>query len=63
MALKTFTHKQIIQNISKIIPPLSSKLYKGQAGRICIVGGSKEYTGAPYYAGMSSLRTVANCLK
>ena len=26
-------------------------MHKGEAGRIGIVGGSFEYTGAPYYAG------------
>ena len=29
---------------------------KGTSGRIGIVGGSKDYTGAPYYASMASLR-------
>lgn len=28
------------------------------AGRVGVVGGSFEYTGAPYYAGISSLKTV-----
>lgn len=38
-------------------PDLSDpRLYKGAAGRIAIVGGSREYTGAPYYAAMAALR-------
>lgn len=42
---------------------LKSKLtnfnnHKGQSGKIAIIGGSMEYTGAPYYAGVSSLKSV-----
>ena len=31
-----------------IIPPLTHLLHKGSCGRIGVVGGSIEYTGAPY---------------
>lgn len=31
-------------------------MHKGEAGRIGIVGGSLEYTGAAYYAGISALK-------
>lgn len=31
-------------------------MHKGEAGRIGIIGGSFEYTGAPYYAGISALK-------
>lgn len=33
-----------------VVPSLSNHHHKGQAGRVGIVGGSLEYTGAPYYA-------------
>lgn len=56
--IKTFLHNQLIPNIKKIIPPLSPSFHKGQAGKIGIIGGSKEYTGAPYYASISSLKAV-----
>ncbi len=46
--------------IKKIIPPLTSSLHKGQLGKICIIGGCKEYTGAPFYAGISAQRVVEN---
>ncbi|KAA8497854.1 ATP-dependent (S)-NAD(P)H-hydrate dehydratase [Porphyridium purpureum] len=39
---------------------LDPSLHKGQCGRVMIVGGSKEYTGAPYYAGISALRAGAD---
>jgi ATP-dependent NAD(P)H-hydrate dehydratase len=31
-------------------------MHRGEAGRIGIIGGSFEYTGAPYYAGIAALK-------
>ena len=42
--------------LAELVPPLSEEMHKGQAGRIGVIGGSIEYTGAPYYAAMSALR-------
>ncbi|XP_046962910.1 ATP-dependent (S)-NAD(P)H-hydrate dehydratase isoform X1 [Vanessa cardui] len=42
------------------IPPLDGTHHKGQAGRIGIVGGSLEYTGAPYFSGMAALKVGAD---
>ena len=43
------------------IPNLySASLHKGSCGRIGVVGGSPEYTGAPYYAGISALKFGAD---
>eukprot|EP01084_Bolivina_argentea_P105419 188765_1 len=39
-----------------IIPKLSVHKHKGQDGRLCVIGGSLEYTGAAYFAGKSILR-------
>lgn len=49
--------ERLLKGIRKIIPNLNNTKYKGQDGRIGIFGGSIEYTGAPYYAAMSALRT------
>lgn len=46
--------------VCAIIPPLCSERHKGQAGRIAILGGSVDFTGAPYFAGMAALRTGAD---
>lgn len=46
--------------LSKTVPQLTSQCYKGSSGRIGILGGSEKYTGAPYYAAMSALRTGAD---
>lgn len=46
--------------LNRTIPKLDSNCYKGSSGRIGILGGSEKYTGAPYYAAMSALRTGAD---
>lgn len=46
--------------IAQLPPPLSETKHKGEAGRIGIIGGSLEYTGAPYYAGITALKCGAD---
>ncbi|XP_036894260.1 ATP-dependent (S)-NAD(P)H-hydrate dehydratase isoform X2 [Sturnira hondurensis] len=48
------------QLVRNIIPPLTAKKHKGQDGRIGIVGGCQEYTGAPYFAAISALKVGAD---
>ncbi|KAH8364143.1 hypothetical protein KR084_002983 [Drosophila pseudotakahashii] len=43
-----------------IVPKLTNNKYKGQYGRIGVIGGSLEYTGAPYFAAISSIRVGAD---
>lgn len=43
-----------------VVPRLSDSKHKGQYGRIGVVGGSLEYTGAPYFAAISSLKVGAD---
>eukprot|EP00931_Biecheleriopsis_adriatica_P115119 TRINITY_DN90958_c0_g1_i1.p1 TRINITY_DN90958_c0_g1~~TRINITY_DN90958_c0_g1_i1.p1 ORF type:complete len:391 (-),score=100.77 TRINITY_DN90958_c0_g1_i1:28-1200(-) len=45
-----------------IAPSLDGHSYKGQAGRIGVLGGSVDFAGAPYYAGMAALRVGAELL-
>jgi len=52
--------EEIVSQIRRIIPPLSVAKYKGQAGKIAVVGGSLEYTGAPYFAAITTLRLGAD---
>ncbi len=42
--------------LKTLIPPLSFDAHKGQHGRVGIIGGSVDFTGAPYYAGAASLK-------
>ena len=46
--------------LHSIIPHLTSSSHKGQAGRLCVVGGSSAYTGAPYFAAMTTLKLGAD---
>ncbi len=50
----------LLSHVELVIPSLTSELYKGLCGRIGILGGSAEYTGAPYLAAMAALRTGAD---
>ena len=43
-----------------LVPPLAPSAYKGQMGRVGVVGGSPDYTGAPYYAAQSALKFGAD---
>ena len=59
----TINGRSIIAKISQhLIPQLTPQSYKGQMGRIGVIGGSSEYTGAPYYAGESALKFGADLL-
>lgn len=44
------------------VPYLNSDKHKGQDGRIGIIGGSLEYTGAPYFAAISALKLSSSDL-
>ncbi|CAK9834236.1 ATP-dependent (S)-NAD(P)H-hydrate dehydratase [Anthophora retusa] len=57
MSTSVSVDERMLKGIRRIIPNLNNTKYKGQDGRIGIFGGSLEYTGAPYYAAMSALRT------
>lgn len=50
----------IIERVRNILPDLRENHHKGSHGRVGIIGGSEEYTGAPYFAGISALRVGAD---
>lgn len=39
-----------------LLPIYEQTQYKGNGGKIAVVGGSVTYTGAPYYSAMSGLK-------
>lgn len=43
-----------------VVPPLDASSHKGTMGRIGVIGGSKDYCGAPYYAAVSALKFGAD---
>ncbi|XP_036324646.1 ATP-dependent (S)-NAD(P)H-hydrate dehydratase [Rhagoletis pomonella] len=50
---------------STVVPTLNAtdgvnQRHKGQAGRIGVIGGSLEYTGAPYFSAISAMRVGAD---
>ncbi|KAJ2382674.1 hypothetical protein GGI23_007310, partial [Coemansia sp. RSA 2559] len=56
VAGKMNVHQPRLQTLAKLIPPLTHNMHKGDCGRVAIVGGCEEYTGAPYFVASSSLR-------
>jgi len=54
------SHIHMLNKCKTLLPVLSHTLHKGQSGRIGVIGGCEEYTGAPYYAAISALRTGAD---
>jgi ATP-dependent NAD(P)H-hydrate dehydratase len=52
--------KALFEQIKQLIPPLNGTLHKGQAGRVAVLGGALDYTGAPYFSAMSALRYGAD---
>ncbi|KAF8202301.1 H-hydrate dehydratase [Pholiota molesta] len=52
--------RTIMEQVKKLIPPLDGTLHKGQSGRVGVLGGALDYTGAPFFAAMSALRFGAD---
>merc|ERR1711977_454377 len=52
----TPTTKDILLKVQRMVPPMLEKFHKGQLGRVAVIGGSEDYTGAPYFSAMASAR-------
>jgi len=50
----------LLSSCRAFIPSLKNAMYKGQAGRVAVIGGSEEYTGAPYFSAISALKVGAD---
>lgn len=48
--------KAMLGKVRKLVPPMLEKFHKGQLGRVAVIGGSADYTGAPYFSAMASAR-------
>ncbi|KAI1176907.1 H-hydrate dehydratase [Nemania sp. FL0916] len=48
--------KEVLNKVRQMVPPMLEKFHKGQLGRVAVIGGSKDYTGAPYFSAMASAR-------
>ncbi|KAG7928744.1 hypothetical protein KL925_000925 [Ogataea polymorpha] len=48
---KTLKSKnELVYLTRKLIPPLLPNFHKGQCGRVVVIGGCEDYTGAPFFA-------------
>ncbi|KAF2968971.1 hypothetical protein GQX73_g4618 [Xylaria multiplex] len=50
------TTKGVLNKVRQMVPPMLEKFHKGQLGRVAVIGGSEDYTGAPYFSAMASAR-------
>ncbi|KAK5062479.1 hypothetical protein LTR84_004551 [Exophiala bonariae] len=50
------TSRAMLNKVRKLVPPMLEKFHKGQLGRVAVIGGSADYTGAPYFSAMASAR-------
>ncbi|KAI1329664.1 H-hydrate dehydratase [Xylariaceae sp. FL0255] len=48
--------KEILSKVRQMVPPMLEKFHKGQLGRVAVIGGSEDYTGAPYFSAAASAR-------
>ncbi|KAH8280187.1 hypothetical protein KR054_009951 [Drosophila jambulina] len=51
---------KLLSLFKTVVPKPTCNKYKGQYGRIGVIGGSLEYTGAPYFAAITSLKVGAD---
>ncbi|KAI0311108.1 Ribokinase-like protein [Amylostereum chailletii] len=54
--LSMVVSKKIMTEIAQLIPPLNGTLHKGQSGRVGVLGGALDYTGAAFFASISAQR-------
>ena len=48
--------RNILKQLKNVFPQLSHDARKGENGRMAVIGGSFQFTGAPYYSAISALR-------
>ncbi|KZZ94688.1 YjeF domain containing protein [Moelleriella libera RCEF 2490] len=48
--------RAVLGKVRQMIPPMLDKFHKGQLGRVAVIGGSQDYTGAPYFSSMASAK-------
>ncbi|KAI1113617.1 H-hydrate dehydratase [Nemania sp. NC0429] len=48
--------REVLKKVHQLVPPMLEKFHKGQLGRVAVIGGSEDYTGAPYFSAMASAR-------
>lgn len=52
--------QKLMDAMRDLVPKLTHSAYKGQAGKVAVIGGCLEYTGAPYFAAISAMKLGAD---
>ncbi|KAJ5814330.1 uncharacterized protein N7503_001080 [Penicillium pulvis] len=52
----TTSSKVLFRKVRNIVPPMLEKFHKGQLGRVAVIGGCVDYTGAPYFSAIASAK-------
>ncbi|PSC70682.1 ATP-dependent (S)-NAD(P)H-hydrate dehydratase [Micractinium conductrix] len=52
--------QELLRQVARLVPDLAPDKYKGQAGKVAVIGGCREYTGAPFFASMAALKIGAD---
>eukprot|EP00892_Ulva_mutabilis_P012737 jgi/Ulvmu1/9836/UM056_0077.1 len=60
LARSAMAHYSAKSPFSDMIPKLDGRSHKGQHGKVSVVGGNFEFTGAPYYAAFSAMQVGAD---
>ncbi|MFP4005831.1 MAG: NAD(P)H-hydrate dehydratase [Candidatus Hadarchaeia archaeon] len=50
-------------DVQQALPPRKMNSHKGENGRVLVIGGSSEFTGAPALSGLSALNTGADLVE
>nr|ADI46920.1 MTM0417 [Volvox carteri f. nagariensis] len=51
---------EIRSEVRRIVPTLTDDRFKGQSGKVAVLGGCFEYTGPPYFASVAALAVGAD---
>lgn len=57
---KEISTDELKKAVKSIVPAMTGEKSKGQAGMIGVIGGCREYTGAPYFSAISVLKIGAD---
>jgi len=58
--LGSLQEMELQQAARSLVPRLTHSLHKGECGRVAVFGGCVMYTGAPYFAAISALKSGAD---
>lgn len=60
MSLSNKNSTQLVALARQLVQPLLGRFHKGQAGKIAVIGGCEDYTGAPFFAAHSAASVGAD---